>query len=112
MKYFRHYCNAHENPNLGVLIDDWGVEGYGRYWILVELVGEQVSKSNLSYAYQTSNGNPVLLGIIARLLRMHAQRLCKFCDYLATHRLIDKKAWEEKKLIYIPKLQELNKRVE
>ncbi|HZW38237.1 MAG TPA: Lin1244/Lin1753 domain-containing protein [Ignavibacteriaceae bacterium] len=46
--YFQHYCNARRDPKILGLIADCGVEGYGRFWILLEMLREQGGKMELN----------------------------------------------------------------
>ena len=41
MKWFKHYANASDSVKLNNLIDELGVEGYGRYWLLLEMLAEE-----------------------------------------------------------------------
>lgn len=41
MKWFRHFSNVRSSGKLNGLIDAMGVEGYGRYWMLFELLNEK-----------------------------------------------------------------------
>ena len=46
MRWFKHYSDASDSVKLNKLIDELGVEGYGRYWLLLELLaGEFDGKS-------------------------------------------------------------------
>lgn len=36
--YFSHDSNARHDPKILLLIEDYGMEGYGRWWVLVELL--------------------------------------------------------------------------
>lgn len=67
MKWFRHFSNASESSSLSSIIERSGIEGYGRYWLFVELMvrhwdgsSESVSVSlktlsrQLGYYRQTS----------------------------------------------------------
>jgi hypothetical protein len=40
MKWFKHYHNADTSKDLGWIISDMGLEGYARYWLLMELLFE------------------------------------------------------------------------
>jgi hypothetical protein len=40
--YFPHYCNARHNRKLRRVIKDLGVEGYGIYFMLLEILREQI----------------------------------------------------------------------
>lgn len=39
--YFSHDCNARNDNKIQALRTKYGVEGYGRYWILIEILREQ-----------------------------------------------------------------------
>jgi hypothetical protein len=38
--YFKHDCNARHDPKIQALINCYGIEGYGRFWILIEILRE------------------------------------------------------------------------
>jgi hypothetical protein len=39
--YFPHDINAHRDPKCAALINDFGFEGYGLFWALIEILHEQ-----------------------------------------------------------------------
>ena len=39
--YFKHDYNARHDPKCRALIKKYGVEGYGRYWIILEMCREE-----------------------------------------------------------------------
>ena len=39
--YFSHDSNAKDDPKCMLLIDQLGLEGYGIYWVLVEVLRDQ-----------------------------------------------------------------------
>lgn len=41
--YFKHDCNARHDPKIKSLIKRYGIEGYGRYWILIEMLREETT---------------------------------------------------------------------
>jgi hypothetical protein len=92
------------------LIDEWGLKGYGRWWILVELVADRVRPNDLSFSLQDNNNSPMTVRELCGALRGRSHELERFLGYLATNNLIDRIAWEEKRLIFIPKLRELTDR--
>jgi len=51
--YFSHDCNARRDPKLMALIEDFGIEGYGRFFVLIELLSEAADykypKKNWAY---------------------------------------------------------------
>jgi len=38
--YFKHDANARHDPKIHALIKAYGIEGYGRYWIILEILRE------------------------------------------------------------------------
>lgn len=46
MKWFKHFVTASGSVKLNNLIDELGVEGYGRYWLLLELLAEEYDGSS------------------------------------------------------------------
>jgi len=39
--WFSHDANARHDPKICALISVYGIEGYGRYWIIIEMLREQ-----------------------------------------------------------------------
>ncbi len=39
--YFRHDSNARYDPKIRALVKKYGMTGYGRYWIIIEMLREQ-----------------------------------------------------------------------
>jgi hypothetical protein len=104
MKWFKMDCDVQQNLDMRKMIDEWGWEWFGRYVALIGMVGRLVNDSNRTFALQTNDGSPFSVRLLANDLSTNVERLSNFCQYLADNRLIDKAAWEKKKLIYIPKL--------
>jgi len=40
MKYFKHYSDVRNSESIANLLEELGLEGYARYWILLELLAE------------------------------------------------------------------------
>jgi len=38
--YFKHDSNARHDPKIKSLINKYGIEGYGRFWIVIEMLRE------------------------------------------------------------------------
>lgn len=38
MRWFKHYGNAHQSNDLTIIEAEFGMAGYGRYWLLLELM--------------------------------------------------------------------------
>jgi len=44
MKFFKHFTDSHRGQSLRILKNQFGFEGIGRYWTLVELCAEKLEK--------------------------------------------------------------------
>lgn len=53
MKWFRHFANCEISDNLNDLIEDFGFEGYGRYWRLIELLTQKFDGSETFFRFRT-----------------------------------------------------------
>ena len=107
MKWFRHFSRAGYNNDLKALINEWGLDWYGRWWLLVEMVAEDVRDDHLTFRLDNNDGSPVSLDLVARHCRTRVEQLSNFCGYLSKRNLIDPTEWNEKKMIFIPKVKEL-----
>ena len=63
--YFSHDSNAKDDPKIVLLIESLGLEGYGIYWVLVEILRDQED-----FRYPMS-----LLGAIARKYNSTADKV-------------------------------------
>ena len=106
MKWLKMDCDAQENLDMRKLVDAWGWEWYGRYWAILGKVGMLVTESRQTFALQTNNGDPFPVRLLSNDLGTTVERMTDFLSYLADNRLIDKRAWSEKALIYVPKLKD------
>lgn len=55
MKWFKHMTDASDDELLSFIIDEYGLEGYGRYWLLLEAVAKQMdetSKCSAEYSWK------------------------------------------------------------
>jgi hypothetical protein len=72
--YFQHDYNAHKDPRCGALLADYGAEGYGLYWALVEIMHqeggriEKFPKLFKGLAYQLSVGEEKLTEIVTAMI--------------------------------------------
>lgn len=42
MRWFKHLTHAHEDEKIAVLIDEAGLEGYGFWWLMIEILASQM----------------------------------------------------------------------
>jgi len=98
-------CDAQDNLDLRIMIDDWGWDWYGRYWAILGKIGMLINEDNLTFALQTNNGRPFPVKQLSDDCSTTVERMTNFLNFLADNHLIDKKSWHEKNLIYSPKLE-------
>ncbi|MCK5601541.1 DUF4373 domain-containing protein [Candidatus Pacearchaeota archaeon] len=46
MRWFKHMTSARDNEDLSELLENYGAEGYGVWWIILELIAAQMDKSD------------------------------------------------------------------
>ena len=44
MRWLKHLTRAHDDEAMAELIEEFGPEGYGIWWIIIELIAETVKK--------------------------------------------------------------------
>ena len=49
MRWFKHLCEAHHDEDMELLMDLFGLEAYGFYWLLLEHLGSQLDEKNKTY---------------------------------------------------------------
>ena len=49
MKWFKHYVDASRSEKLAALREKTGLEGYARYWLLVEFLAEKFDGNNTEF---------------------------------------------------------------
>jgi hypothetical protein len=115
MKWFQLEADAYRNPDLRQVVEEFGVEGFGRYIILLCLVAEGVGEKNLNFDLRLNDGSPVPLRQLSRECRTNVQKFLDFCQKLSDASLIDPIAWKNEKRIAIPnmakRLDEYTRRV-
>lgn len=91
--YFQHDSNARYDPKIQALIKKYGIEGYGRYWILIEILRD-------SSNYKLEDKSYVWLSLAEQML-CSVEDIKKFVnDCIKEFELIEK----IDKLFYSPSL--------
>ena len=49
--YFKHDSNARNDPKIKALKQKYGIEGYGRYWIIIEILRESTGYKIIDKMY-------------------------------------------------------------
>ena len=83
MAFFPHDTNASQDIKLELLLDEYGMEGYGRWWRLCELLGA-------ADGHKIEMGNARVAKIVARNLMFESTGdLIEFVRELADLGLVD-----------------------
>lgn len=98
MKWFKHETDAHTNLKLQAVLDKFGLEAFGYYWICIELVGLQSDNFKLKTEKNWKN-------YIKKFVGIEIERQETFLEYFAEINLIDKKALKLG-ILYIPKMED------
>jgi hypothetical protein len=98
MKWFKHETDAHTNLKLQTVIDTYGLEAFGYYWICVELVALQSENFKLKAEKNWKN-------YLKKLSGLTQEQQEPYLQLFAETKLIDKKALK-KGTLSIPKLAE------
>jgi len=98
MKWFQHQSNARHNLKFQPILEEFGLEGYGMYWILCELVAEQ------SQNYLITSQKKWKQSLI-RTSGVDPSLLDRMLDAFADVNLISKK-WLNKGALAIPKMRD------
>ena len=84
MKFFRHDCNASESPFFQGVIEEFGFEGYGRFWALAEMCYEQLDKNDESFTERCAKTGVVFRfhpKIVRQRLRGNPKTLGRLFDF-------------------------------
>lgn len=96
MKWFQHQTHSHTDLALRVVIAEYGLEGYGFYWICCELVGQQGDKYRL-------NGVKGWLKALKDISKLSEDKIKSILDKFSSLELICRKSLKKGEL-YIPKM--------
>lgn len=100
MKWFKHYSNASTSAKLNLLMDKFGTDGYGKYWLLVELLADKFDGIDPTFELH--------LATIKLRLRIHHDNIArKLLVYMHDIQLIYLSSQDNLYTIYFPKLLEI-----
>jgi len=100
MKWFKHMSDAHRDPKLIALVDEFGVEGYGMWWILCEVVADQFKAKGTPELETSIKGWRTLTGI-------YPKKFKKLLTFLEKADLLSVTFSEKAIKVCLPKMQEL-----
>ena len=54
MRWFKHLSVARNDPTMRLLLAEFGFEGYGLYWTILEIIAENLDNKNITSATMTA----------------------------------------------------------
>lgn len=60
MKWFKHYSNASDSNALTTILAEFGFEGYGRYWILLENLARKFNGEDTEFVFSLKDLRDIL----------------------------------------------------
>jgi len=98
MKWFKHLSDSYSNLKHQQVLAEFGIEGYGFYWVCLELIAQQGKSFKIK---SEKNWKKTLM----YLTRSKEERIDALLDVFARVSLIDEKSLKHGDL-YIPKMSE------
>lgn len=99
MRWFKHFSDANRDPKLISLIDEYGLEGYGIWWIICEVVADQYHANGIPELETSAKGWRKLTGI-------YPKKFEKVVRFLEKAQLLSATFFEKGIKVYIPKMSE------
>jgi hypothetical protein len=100
VKWFKHYSDASTSQKLNVLMDKYGLEGYARYWLLIELLAEKFDGKDPTFQLHLNT-------IKQRLRTYHTKIIERFLKDIGESLLMSVECDDKLYTIYCPKLLEI-----
>jgi len=69
MRWFKHLTASNRDENLRRIQDEFGLEGYGLYWIILETIAEKLDKSDCTSMQLSIQNWKKITGVSAKKLR-------------------------------------------
>lgn len=91
MKWVKHYYNASYSVELNELVDTFGLEGYARYWLVLELLAEKFDGESIKFTLHFEEISRKVRIKFAKKLETFMQKLPKSC---ITFKKIREKVYE------------------
>jgi hypothetical protein len=72
MRWFKHMSNSRQDEKLASLMDELGLEGYGFWWCLLEIIAQGVDEKSKTAAVFSARRWGSMLGISAKKFQTYA----------------------------------------
>jgi hypothetical protein len=110
MRWFKMFADENETLESRTIIGQYGMAGYGRYVLLLEMMMKRVEDFSEAFALTQPNGDPIPLMIISEKLGyVHTKDCKKFLNFLAVLGVIDAEPWSSRMIV---SKQDLRKRAD
>ena len=76
MRWIKHLTSSSRDEKLLAIQDEFGLEGYGLYWLVLETIGEKLSKKNEPYIEMSTQNWKKTTGVSAKKF----QKFLSFCS--------------------------------
>ena len=83
MKYFKHDSDSSLDAKLQKVIIKYGMEGYGLYWLMIEMIARNVNKNNLTFELEHD------AEIIGSMSGIHVEKVQEMVTYFVSLNLFD-----------------------
>jgi len=100
MKYFKHMTDAHSGLFFEEVMDNFGLEGIGAYWIIMEIYGRACKDEPGSWVEISHT-------VLRRKLRKSSTKVQQLLNFYSTSGALLFNFSREKLNICVPKMQEL-----
>lgn len=77
MRWFKHMTGSARDEKLQTVISEFGLMGYGFYWRILEIIAEQMDKSDRTYCEYTLKSWAKLLGIFPKTFTKLLENFCE-----------------------------------
>jgi len=75
MRWFKHIASSRNDESLSVLLDEFGLEGYGFWWMTLEIIAEKVDEKGTHFASYSTKKWCSFYGIPPKKFK----KLVEFC---------------------------------
>lgn len=98
MRWLKHLSMAHEDEKLSALLEEFGLEAFGMYWLLLELISSTMEKDSLVTSLTHSELK------WSTNLHTSVRKLRKYLESMANLHLISIESIDNRLRINVPKL--------
>ena len=106
MKFFKHFVDGHSSAAMTALMNEWGVEGYGAYFILMEMCVAKIEKERDEMMTMDHCSFRFNERQVREKLRMRSTKVELFLNSCSTLKLLQFTRVEQEFNFHFPKILE------